>query len=138
MEQTKKVDKEDMEKDMELEAKALLNKIEKIVRGEKVELGLVDDAKKVISKYPDIDEDKAFSLVVKAEMQYKDALNEYEKLLKEINSVQPKLEKAIQDLGINRNNFGVLNDLNSRRSDIKERISVVKKNIGQLQSINPN
>ena len=43
---------------------------------EKVELGLVDDAKKVISKYPDIDEDKAFSLVVKAEMQYKDVLNE--------------------------------------------------------------
>ena len=138
MEQTKKVDKEDMEKDMELEAKALLNKIEKIVRGEKVELGLVDDAKKVISKYPDIDEDKAFSLVVKAEVQYKDVLNEYERLLKEINSVQPKLEKAIEDLGINRNNFGVLDDLNSRRSDIKERISVVKKNVSELQSINPN
>ena len=138
MEQTKKVDKKDMEKDMELEAKALLNKIEKIVRGEKVELGLVDDAKKVISKYPDIDEDKAFSLVVKAEVQYKDVLNEYERLLKEINSVQPKLEKAIEDLGINRNNFGVLDDLNSRRSDIKERISVVKKNVSELQSINPN
>ena len=56
MEQTKKVDKEDMEKDMELEAKALLNKIEKIVRGEvelsaqKVELNMVKEIEASVSK----------------------------------------------------------------------------------------
>ena len=56
MEQTKKVDKEDMEKDMELEAKALLNKIENIVRGEvelsaqKVELNMVKEIEASVSK----------------------------------------------------------------------------------------
>ena len=105
---------------------------------QKVELALVDDAKKIISKYANIDEDNAFGFVVKAEMEYKKVLNDYEALLKEIQSVTPKLEKAIQDIGINRGNFGVLDDLDSRKADIKQRISIVKKNINDLKSINPN
>ena len=105
---------------------------------QKVELALVDDAKKIISKYANIDEDNAFGFVVKAEMEYKDVLNDYEKLLKEIESVTPKLEKAIQDIGINRSNFGVLDDLDSRKADIKQRISIVKRNINDLKSINPS
>lgn len=105
---------------------------------ERVELALVDDAKRVISDYSSIDEDNAFSFVVKAEMEYKDVLSKYERLLKNIESITPKLEKAIQDIGINRNNFGVLEDLDSRKADIKERISIVKKNINDLKSINPN
>lgn len=105
---------------------------------QKIELALVDDAKKIISKYANIDEDNAFGFVVKAEMEYKDVLNDYEKLLKEIESVTPKLEKAIQDIGINRSNFGVLDDLDSRKADIKQRISIVKRNINDLKSINPS
>ncbi len=141
MEAPKDKIKEDMSE--EKIAQELLFKIEKIVKGEKtelgkVELGLVDDAKKVVSKYADIEEDNAFSFVVKAEMEYTDLLKEYQKLLKEINSIQPKIEKAIQDLGVNRNNFGVLEDLDSRKSDINNRISVVKRNISDLKSINPN
>ena len=105
---------------------------------QKIELALVDDAKKIISKYANIDEDNAFGFVVKAEMEYKDVLNDYEKLLKEIESVTPKLEKAIQDIGINRSNFGVLDDLDSRKADIKQRISIVNRNINDLKSINPS
>ena len=105
---------------------------------QKVELALVDDAKKIISKYANIEEDNAFGFVVKAEMEYKDVLNDYERLLKEIESVTPKLEKAIQDIGINRSNFGVLDDLDSRKADIKQRISIVKRNINDLKSINPS
>jgi len=105
---------------------------------QKIELALVDDAKKIISKYANIDEGNAFGFVVKAEMEYKDVLNDYEKLLKEIESVTPKLEKAIQDIGINRSNFGVLDDLDSRKADIKQRISIVKRNINDLKSINPS
>ena len=105
---------------------------------QKIELALVDDAKKIISKYANIEEDNAFGFVVKAEMEYKDVLNDYERLLKEIESVTPKLEKAIQDIGINRSNFGVLDDLDSRKADIKQRISIVKRNINDLKSINPS
>lgn len=105
---------------------------------EKVELALVDDAKRVISDYASIEEDNAFSFVVKAEMEYKDVLSKYERLLKDIESITPKLEKAIQDIGINRSNFGVLEDLDDRKADIKERISVVKRNINDLKSINPS
>jgi len=105
---------------------------------QKVELALVDDAKKVISEYSSIDEDNAFGFVVKAEMQYKKVLNKYEQLLKEVDRITPRLEKAIQEIGINRNNFGVLDDLDSRKSDIKERISVIKRNINDLKAINPS
>lgn len=105
---------------------------------QKVELALVDDAKKVVSEYSSIDEDNAFGFVVKAEMEYKDVLNKYEQLLKEVERITPRLEKAIQEIGINRNNFGVLDDLDSRKSDIKERISVIKRNINDLKAINPN
>ena len=105
---------------------------------ERVELSLVDDAKRVISDYSSIDEDNAFGFVVKAEMEYKDVLSKYERVLKEIESVTPKLEKAIQDIGINRNNFGVLEDLDNRKADVKERISVVKRNINDLKAINPS
>ena len=105
---------------------------------ERVELALVDDAKRLISDYASIDEDNAFGFVVKAEMEYKDVLSKYERLLKEIESVTPKLEKAIQDIGVNRSNFQVLDDLDSRKADIKERISVVKRNINDLKSINPS
>ena len=105
---------------------------------ERVELALVDDAKRVISDYASIEEDNAFSFVVKAEMEYKDVLSKYERLLKDIESITPKLEKAIQDIGINRSNFGVLEDLDDRKADVKERISVVKRNINDLKAINPS
>tara|TARA_R100001460_G_scaffold77005_1_gene117964 strand:+ start:304 stop:678 length:375 start_codon:yes stop_codon:yes gene_type:complete len=105
---------------------------------QKVELALVDDAKKVVSEYNSIDENNAFGFVVKAEMEYKDVLNKYEQLLKEVERITPRLEKAIQEIGINRNNFGVLDDLDSRKSDIKERISVIKRNINDLKAINPS
>lgn len=123
-------------------SKKVMSKIVSIEKqelsAEKVELALVDDAKRVISDYASIEEDNAFSFVVKAEMEYKDVLSKYERLLKDIESITPKLEKAIQDIGINRSNFGVLEDLDDRKADIKERISVVKRNINDLKSINPS
>ena len=123
-------------------SKKIMQKIVSIEKqelsAEKVELALVDDAKRVISDYASIEEDNAFGFVVKAEMEYKDVLSKYERLLKDIESITPKLEKAIQDIGINRSNFGVLEDLDDRKADVKERISVVKKNINDLKAINPS
>ena len=99
MEQTKKVDKKDMEKDMELEAKALLNKIEKIVRGEKVELGLVDDIKKL-----NIESDKIVSTV---------------------NKDSNDLSKLFQELRNLSDDFNTIND--RRNDDIKKGKSTLKE-----------
>ena len=121
--------------------KKVFNKLfkeEKVeLSAEKIELALVDDAKKIVSDYASVDEDTAFGFVVKAEMEYKEVLNDYEQLLKKIEGVTPKLEKAIQEIGINRSNFQVLDDLDDRKSKIKERISTCRKNISKLTGINP-
>ena len=121
MEQTKKVDKEDMEKDMELEAKALLNKIEKIVRGEKtelgkVELGLADDLKKLniesdkivgtVNKYSS-DLSKLFQEIRNLSDDFNsindrrnDDIKKGKSTLKEINIILDKTQQQAKDLGI--------------------------------------
>lgn len=104
---------------------------------EKVELALVDDAKKIRGEYASIDENSYFSFVVKAEVEGEKVINDYKQLLKKVESITPKLESAINELGINRNNFQVLDDLDSVKSQLKERISIVSKNINKLKSINP-
>jgi predicted nuclease with TOPRIM domain len=104
---------------------------------ERVDLSLVNDAKKIQSDYASVEEDSAFSFVVKAELAYVKILNKYQSMLKEVESIKPKLEKAIQEIGINRNNFQVLDDLDKNKSDIKERIKSISKKINDLKSINP-
>jgi len=104
---------------------------------ERVELALVDDAKKIRGEYASIDEDSYFSFVVKAEVEGEKVINDYKQILKKVESITPKLESAINELGINRNNFQVLDDLDSVKSQLKERISIVSKNINKLKSINP-
>ena len=104
---------------------------------EKVDLSLVNDAKKIQSDYASIDEDSAFDFVVKAELAYDKILNKYQSMLKQVESITPKLEKAVQEIGINRNNFQVLDDLDRNKSDIKERIKSISKKINDLKSINP-
>jgi DNA repair exonuclease SbcCD ATPase subunit len=104
-----------------------------------VELALVDDAKKVRGEFASVaeKEDGYFSFVVKAESEGEEVLREYKQLLKKIESITPKLENAINELGINRNNFGVLEDLDNAKSKVKERISKISKNVNKLKSINP-
>ena len=104
---------------------------------ERVELALVDDAKKIRGEYASIDEDSYFSFVVKAEVEGEKVVNDYKQLLKKVESIIPKLESAVDELGINRNNFQVLDDLDSVKSQLKERISIVSKNTNKLKSINP-
>jgi hypothetical protein len=139
MERPKESIKEDMSK--EKEADLLLSQIEKIVKGEKVELALVDDAKKIINKVKGElgdTEERAFDFIVDAENIYKKALNEYEQQLKDVERITQPLEKAIQEIGINRSTFGVLDDLDESKNKLKERIKIVQKNISKIKSINFN
>ena len=111
------------------------------LKSEKVELALVDDAKKIINKvkgeWGDTEE-RAFDFIVDAEQIYKKALNEYEQQLKDVDRITQPLEKAIQDIGINRSTFGVLDDLDESKNKLKERIKIVQKNISKVKSINFN
>ena len=111
------------------------------LKSEKVELALVDDAKKIINKvkgeWGDTEE-RAFDFIVDAEQIYKKALNEYEQQLKDVDRITQPLEKAIQDIGINRSTFGVLDDLDESKNKLKERIKIVQKNISKIKSINFN
>ena len=116
---------------MDSKTKEILQKFS----SQKVDLALADDAKKLNSKFFQIDEDTAGGFVVKAEQGYEKMLNKYESLKKQINSTMPKLEQAVKELGINRNNFQVLDDLDRRKEDIDERISLIRKNINNLKSI---
>ena len=139
MERPKESIKEDMSK--EKEADLLLSQIEKIVKGEKVELALVDDAKKIINKVKGElgdTEERAFDFIVDDENIYKKALNEYEQQLKDVERITQPLEKAIQEIGINRSTFGVLDDLDESKNKLKERIKIVQKNISKIKSINFN
>jgi hypothetical protein len=127
--------KEEQEEDL------LLSKITSILKGERVELALVDDAKKIINKVKGElgdTEERAFNFIVDAENIYKKALNEYEQQLKNVERITQPLEKAIQDIGINRSTFGVLDDLDESKNKLKERIKIVQKNISKIKSINFN
>jgi len=111
------------------------------IKLEKVELALVDDAKKIINKVKaelGDQEERAFDFVIDAENAYKKALNEYEQQLKDIDRIEKPLDKAIQDIGINRSTFGVFDDLFESKSNLQERIKIVRKNINKLKNINFN
>jgi len=107
------------------------------LKSHEVELNLIDDAKKIRGDYASINEADYFGFVAKAESEAFKTLGEYKQLLKKIESVAPKLESAINEIGINRNNFQVLDDLDAAKLKIKERISKISKNVNKLKSINP-
>jgi hypothetical protein len=116
--------------------KTVFSRIAKGMPKKKIELSLVDDAKDLITSYADVEENIAFSLSVQSELEYKIVLSEYEALLSQINNVKPDLENAINELGINRDNFQVLDDLDELEDKINERINIVKENIELLLKIN--
>ena len=102
---------------------------------QKVDLSLIDDAKKLNTDFFDLHEDTAGIFVLKAEEEYGKMLNKYESLKKQINSKLPKIEKAVNELGINRSTFQVLDDLDRRLEDIDETISLIRKNINDLKAV---
>lgn len=130
MERPKESIKEDMSK--EKEADLLLSQIEKIVKGEKVELALVDDFEKVFNKVIDGDVligKTLISALSKAENKYKSQINEYEKAIKLGN----KAIESAKDLGVDLPNT-FKNKILSSKEGIKESRKLIGK-INQLYSI---
>ena len=135
--ETKDKIKEDIKSDMEKEAAELLSKIENIVKGEKVELNISTDVKKIISDAVDSEQgyDEPFSFVVKAEQSFVKYEAEAESVLKRLVSVKSEAEAAIDALGINRNTYGLLDDLDKYETILKESVKKAQKNIQTLKNI---
>jgi uncharacterized protein YjiS (DUF1127 family) len=103
---------------------------------------MINDIKKAIDKYGIIgDSETGFNFVVKAETEYKDSLNKYERLIKNINKLSQKFESELKTIGISRKDAGVwtyMESLDRTREKTEKRISIMKRNINNLKAINPN
>jgi hypothetical protein len=113
MERPKESVKEDMGKTMEVEAAELLSKIESIVKGEKLELGMLDDLEKA-SKNLFSDVEKAGSSYVKyddylvgASKPFGEMIKNYDKLIKSLpvaEEMSKRFLKAGEELGVDVKN----------------------------------
>ncbi len=114
------------------EQRRVFQKINKI---NKVELTLVNDAKTLIKQYADVDEDRASALLVDAEFAYEKVSQEYKQIISALDRVYNDLDQSIQKIGINRSNFGVLDDLRDTKEKAKERLKITEKAVSKIKSI---
>ena len=103
----------------------------------KVELSIANDVKKLYSEYIDLGdaEDNALRSVNTARMDLEKVENKYKSKLKEVLSMEKKLDKALQELGYTRDTFGLDDDLRKAKDGIQERLKFLSKAISQLNNI---
>lgn len=103
----------------------------------KVELSIANDVKKLYSEYIDLGdaEDNALRSVNTARMDLEKVENKYKSKLKEVSSMEKKLDKALQELGYTRDTFGLDDDLRKAKDGIEERLKFLSKAISQLKNI---
>ena len=102
---------------------------------QKVELGLVDDIKKLYSQYISLNEglDKEYSLVYKAADNLQAWANKMDKIINNADTLYKNAEKAVNELGVNRNNFEWFDDLDKIKK--QSTLNDVRKAIQSLNSI---
>jgi hypothetical protein len=129
MERPKESIKEDMS---EKQADLLLSEIEKIVKGEKVELALVDDLKKLNNSYLS-DTDTANSKIKGLLSDARSIESKIESALKNVSKIKSaisKIEQSAKDLGIKTSNIKELETANvilKDSNDYKQILSSLKK-----------
>jgi DNA repair ATPase RecN len=103
----------------------------------KVELSIANDVKKLYSEYIDLGdaEDNALRSVNTARMDLEKVENKYKSKLKEVLSMEKKLDKALQELGYTRDTFGLDDDLRKAKDGAEQRIKFLSKAISQLNNI---
>jgi len=107
------------------------------LKSEKVELSIADDVKKLYSEYIDLEEAESGALrsVNNARNDLEKMESKYKTLLKEIGSMEKKLDKAMNDLGVGRGTFGLDDDLRKAKDGAEQRIKFLSKAISQLNNI---
>jgi|TARA_R110002096_G_scaffold98187_2_gene218616 hypothetical protein len=126
MEKPKKEVKEDMSKIIEVEAAELLSKIERIVKGEKIELSLIEDIRADMKK-ANSSAIQAVDLAFKALPLAEKSLPLNENLLKKIQGTK----KSAIELGAAE----LLKDLQKQEAQVKVNIKEIEKLIKGLNSI---
>ena len=103
----------------------------------KVEFSIADDVKKLYSEYIDLEEAESGALrsVNDARNDLEKMEGKYKNLIKEIGSMEKKLDKAINDLGVSRGTFGLDDDLRKAKDGAEQRIKFLSKAISTLNNI---
>jgi hypothetical protein len=105
------------------------------LKAERVELSMADDIKKLYSQYISLNEglDKEYYLVYKAADNLQAWANKMDKIINNADTLYKNAEKAVNELGVNRSNFGWFDDLDKikKQSTLKD----VRKAIQSLNSM---
>jgi DNA repair ATPase RecN len=121
----------------------ILSALNKLVREnktelktEKVELSIVTEAKQLVKDYYTIlDKENSKELINKALGLMNKHSNELRSFQKNLERVYKVADKAIQELGINRNTFQVMDDLDEIRNKAKEEIKLNDSRMSKIESI---
>jgi hypothetical protein len=126
MEQSDKSNKADME---EVEAAQLLSAIEKIVRGEKVELGIVDDLEKLrqeyMNTYADTREVRKLGVLLKKKAR--SAFDDLSKTENKIKQALKEFEQKANDLGIKPASVKEYKNLSDSAKSIPDYLRIYKQ-----------
>ena len=82
------------------------------------------------------DSEQAFDFVVKAEQLYKKALADVKDKIREMQKLKPKVDKEVEDEGVNRNNYEIGVDLFEAIDKLKQLQKEIQKKINQVKNIN--
>jgi Holliday junction resolvasome RuvABC ATP-dependent DNA helicase subunit len=112
-----------------------LNVILSKAKGEKVELAIQDEVKRLYSNYIDHSEkyDGIFAPIGRVEDELRRWVKDFEKIQSQAKVLYKKTDKAISELGVNRNTFGLLDDLDKIIDDnfadtrAKEKLKTLQK-----------
>ena len=124
--------------------KKIFNKVQSIKKEElsteKVELDAVDTARMVVSQVKQGIKDRlaeeAFDKVVKAELDFKKAVNEYKDTEKLINNLDKKIEQEAKKDGMSFRYRSALEDLDDAKNYVSSKLRQMQKNISKLKGVN--
>ena len=106
---------------------------------EKVELDAIDTARMVVSQVKQGIKDRlaeqAFDKVVKAELDFKKALNEYKDTERLINNLDRKIDQEAKKDGMSFRHRSALEDLDDAKNIVSSKLRQMQKNISKLQGI---
>lgn len=106
---------------------------------EKVELDAIDTARMVVSQVKQGIKDRlaeqAFDKVVKAELEFKKAVNEYKDTERLINNLDRKIDQEAKKDGMSLRHRSALEDLDDAQNYVSSKLRQMQKNISKLQGI---
>tara|TARA_R100000951_G_scaffold68279_1_gene57621 strand:+ start:1043 stop:1420 length:378 start_codon:yes stop_codon:yes gene_type:complete len=85
----------------------------------KVDLAIQDEVKRLYSDYIDANEeyDRIYSPISQVRNDLKSWISKREKIQNKAEALYKKTDKAIKELGVNRNTYGLLDDLDKIKKD---------------------